>query len=330
MTNDAIKYNDSKEWLTKKSHSIGGSEISAILGLNPYMTAIDVYLNKVEGKQIENKIVMRAGTVLEPFVAELFAEETGYKVIMPSQRLFVHKEYDYLVGSPDRFFTKENTAGVLECKTTSISYDDIPDFWQLQNQWYMGIIGSDFGSVAFLKNNREFGFREFDLNKELFEAMVYAAVSFWNNHVLKQNPPEITDKNISEVSKIYKSHIDGLKIKASQETVSLLNSYVAVKNIKKIVEAKEEELKDKIKFILKDSEALINENDDVLATWKKNKDSKTFDTDLFKAENPELYSKYLKDKQGARPLLTKDKNLTPDLSQDGLIKIVNEKLLITQ
>jgi len=330
LSEDAIKYNDSKEWLNKKSHSIGGSEISAILGLNPYMTAIDVYLNKVEGKQIENKIVMRAGTVLEPFVAELFAEETGYKVVMPSQRLFVHKEYDYLVGSPDRFFTKENTAGVLECKTTSISYDDIPEFWQLQNMWYMGIVGSELGSVAFLKNNRAFGFKEYDFNKELFEAMVEAAVTFWNNYVIKQTPPEITEKNISEVSKIYRSHIDGLKIKASKETVSLLNSYVAVKNIKKIVEAKEEELKDHIKFVLRDSEAIIDEDDNVLATWKKSKDGKTFDTDLFKSENPELYSKYLKDRQGARPLLTKDKNLTPDLTQDGLIKIVNEKLLITQ
>lgn len=330
MSNDAIRYNDSKEWLDKKSHSIGGSEISAILGLNPHMTAIDVYLSKVEGKQIENKIVMRAGTVLEPFVAELFAEETGYNVVMPAQRLYIHKEYDYLVGSPDRFFTKDSQAGILECKTTSINYDDIPEFWHLQNMWYMGIVGSDLGSVAFLKNNRAFGFKEFDFNKELYEAMVEAAVTFWNNHILKQVPPEITEQNISEVSKIYKSHIDGLKIKASKETVSLLNSYVAVKNIKKIVETKEEELKDHIKFVLKDSEAIIDENDNVLATWKKNKDGKTFDADLFKSENPELYNKYLKDKPGARPLLTKDKNLTPDLTQDGLIKIVSEKLLITQ
>ena len=314
-----------KEWLDKKSHSIGGSEISAILGLNPYQTAIDVYLNKTEGKQIDNKIIMRAGTVLEPLVADLFQEETGYKVIQPTKRLYEHPDYNFLVGSPDRFYNEND---ILECKTTSVNYDGIPDFWQLQNIWYMGIVGSQYGAVAFLKNNRDFGFTEIDFNKELFEAMVETAITFWNNHVLQNVPPPITEANKSEVAKIYRSHIEGLKIKASKETIQLLNNYSAVKKIKKIVEDKEKDLSETIKFIMKDSEAIIDDNENLLLTWKKNKDSKKFDETRFKEENPELYNKYLIDKQGARPLLIKDKNLSVDLTQDGINNLISSQILI--
>lgn len=319
-----IKMTD-KEWLEKKSHSIGGSEISAILGLNPYQTAIDVYINKTEGKQVKSNISMRAGTILESLIADLFQEETGYKVFHSPKRLYEHPEYNYLVVSPDRLYETNN---VLECKNTSVNYDGVPDFWQLQDIWGMGIIGSDGGSVAYLKNNNTFGFIEIDFNKELFEAMVETAKTFWNNHVLQHIPPPITEANKSEVAKIYRSHVEGLKIKASKETFQLLNTLSTVKKIKKIVEDKEKDLSETIKFIMKDSEAIIDDNDNLLSTWKKNKDGKTFDEKRFKEENPDLYSKYLIDKFGARPLLIKDKNLSADLTQDGINNLINSQILL--
>ena len=35
-----------QEWLKKRKNYLGGTDLAAICGLNPYRTALDVYLDK--------------------------------------------------------------------------------------------------------------------------------------------------------------------------------------------------------------------------------------------------------------------------------------------
>lgn len=317
-----------EEWLNIKSKALGGSEISAILGVNPYKTAIDVYLEKVEGVKTENNIIMRAGIVLEPFVADLFQEETGNLVSFPEQKIYMHKDYDFLVGSPDRFYQNGKSKGVLECKTSSVNYDNIPEFWFLQDLWYMGIIGMEFGSVGWLKNNREFQYVEYSFIKELYDSMIYEAVEFWNKYILQHTPPPITEENKSETIKLYRSHIAGKKCLVEPHSAGLLLSLAKLKEIKKIIEDKENDLTDTVKMIMEDSEAIIDENENILVSWKKDKDGEKFDLDNFKKENPDLYKKYLIKKEGVRRFLFKQKNILPSgilFDESNFKKLIGEK-----
>ena len=69
------------EWLTYRKMGIGGSDAGAICGLNPYSTAISVYLDKISSdtEDIDNE-AMRQGRDLEDYVAERFMEATNLKV----------------------------------------------------------------------------------------------------------------------------------------------------------------------------------------------------------------------------------------------------------
>ncbi|HBE9812360.1 TPA: YqaJ viral recombinase family protein, partial [Clostridioides difficile] len=72
---------DKIDWLKNRQLGIGGSDASAVAGLNPWKTSVQVYIEKKEEIPIETKSFrMELGNRLEGLVAELFTEETGLKV----------------------------------------------------------------------------------------------------------------------------------------------------------------------------------------------------------------------------------------------------------
>lgn len=90
MTDDRIA------WLKERKAGIGGSDVAAVLGINPYRTPLDVYLDKtnpnVEDKPISDSAYW--GTLLEDQVANEFSRRTGMKVQRVNQSLqqnFMHK-----------------------------------------------------------------------------------------------------------------------------------------------------------------------------------------------------------------------------------------------
>ena len=123
---------------------LGGSDIGAILGLSPYKTPLDIWLEKT-GKQINqaDNLPIRFGTFAESFVANEYARTTGTTLI-EYPKAISHSKYPYLQGHIDRFiatdpilelFKEDGTctaSHLLECKTASPF---------MQHQW--GEAGSD-------------------------------------------------------------------------------------------------------------------------------------------------------------------------------------------
>ena len=70
-----------EEWLQRRKTGIGGSDAGAICGLNPYVSPMGVYLDKIstETTDLDNE-AMRQGRDLEEYVARRFIEATGLKV----------------------------------------------------------------------------------------------------------------------------------------------------------------------------------------------------------------------------------------------------------
>ena len=49
-----------EDWLQERRRGIGGSEAAAILGLSPWATPLDVYLDKIgEGEEVEETEAMQ-------------------------------------------------------------------------------------------------------------------------------------------------------------------------------------------------------------------------------------------------------------------------------
>ena len=82
-TNTTTTAEDDREnWLRERKKGIGGSDVAAVLGLNPWRTPLDVF-NEKTAETVDDKPQSEAahfGTILEDVVADEFARRTGFKV----------------------------------------------------------------------------------------------------------------------------------------------------------------------------------------------------------------------------------------------------------
>ena len=103
-------------WLAERKLALGGSDMGAILGLNAYRSAVNVWADKlglIEGT--EDNEAMRIGRDLEGYVASRFSESSGLRVQAYNYLLRDHA--NHLSANIDRRVLGE-PAG-LECKTAS-------------------------------------------------------------------------------------------------------------------------------------------------------------------------------------------------------------------
>lgn len=294
-----------EQWLEDRKKGIGGSEVAAILGLNQYKTAFQVWQDKTgRAPNEQENAFMKFGSRAEKLVVEYWEEETGLKTAECAH--FSHPQYDFIMGTPDRVYSKDGKTGVLECKTSKlIITPDDPRFINFfcQLQWYMGLVQASIGEVAILDRvNCEFARFEFEFNDDFYQEVLGKIVNFWENHVAKDVPPE--PANYHDVEIMFKKHVNGAFVEAAPETLQVVERLKSVKEQIKELKDQEEELAGQIKMVLRDSEFLSYDGRP-LVTWKAASDSTRFDADLFKKTHPDLYKQFQKTVPGSRRFLVK-------------------------
>lgn len=113
------------EWLERRKNGIGGSDAACILGLNPWKTNVDLWMEKtgrVIPDDISDKECIRYGVDAEPLLRELFAIDfPKYKVFYDQFGMFRNKKYPWIFATLDGWYeTPLGDLGVLEIKTTEI------------------------------------------------------------------------------------------------------------------------------------------------------------------------------------------------------------------
>ena len=300
-----------EEWLQTRRIGIGGSDVSSILGFNPYKTALDVYYEKISEEVIETPMnaKMRAGVMLEDVVADWFVIETGLKV-QRDNKIRIHKEIPFLIGNIDRLIIGNNGdgPGVLEIKTTSgfvaknWEDGDVPLNYYAQLQHYLSVTGYKYGYFAVLVDGWDFRLFREERDDEFINKMNQRLIDFWVK-VEKQIPPEPI--NESDIKKLYPKHTELKTVEATKETFQVYKDLLDVRKQIKELEAAELELADTLKLVMKDAEALEYEGQKII-TWKATKDRNKFETKLFQKDHPDLYSTYSVTVPGSRTFLVKE------------------------
>lgn len=156
------------EWLKVRSHYIGGSDASAVLGLNPYKTNLELWQEKtglVQPEDISDKPYVKYGHEAEPLLRDLFAIDfPEYQVGYEDNNIWFNDAYPFAHASLDGWLTdQDGRKGVLEIKTTNILQSmqkekwnhRIPDNYYIQVLHYLMVTGFDF---AILKAQLKFDF----------------------------------------------------------------------------------------------------------------------------------------------------------------------------
>ena len=287
--------------LEARKKGIGGSDAGAVLGISPWKTPLQVYMDKVGATDpIQDNDSMFWGRTLEPVIRQRYADVTNRKVVVPDT-LITHPKFEFIIGNLDGI-TSDNR--VLEIKTARSAEgwgepgsNEIPDSYMIQVQHYMLITAIPVADVAVLIGGSDFRIYEVPAEPELMELMIEKETGFWSR-VINRDPPEpITYQDMllkyGRTSKESRVQADAVAIAA----------VARLKEIKAIAK-EEDELKTVIMAAFGESDTLMD-NNKVLATWKAGNGSKRFNAKLFEAENPELYKKYIVRSEPTRRLLLK-------------------------
>lgn len=282
-----------EEWLLYRKQGIGGSDIASICGLNPFRSALSVYLDKTSDtvESIDNER-MRIGRDLEDYVAKRFEEETGKKV-RRNNFLMAHDDYPYLIANIDREVIGENA--ILECKTTN-SYakkdweNGVPDYYALQCHHYMNVMELDRVYIAVLIGNEAFKYYTIERDEEIIESLLAISKDFWENHIEKKEEPnpDGSDEYTKRLEQKYEALDKSVNL-TTEANKTRIERLETIKGLIKDLETEENQIKQELMIQMEDSEvAYIDEHK---LTWKT-QERISLDTKRIKAEMPELYEAY--------------------------------------
>ena len=285
-----------KEWLEWRRKGIGGSDAAAIAGLSPWKSPIAVWLEKTgQAEPEEPGEAAYWGTVLEDVVAREFSLRTGLKT-RRRNAILQHPKYEWMIANVDRFVVGENIG--LECKTTSAynakewEGDEIPAQYIVQVQHYMAVTGAKSWWIAVLIGGQKFLYKKVERDDELIEQLIEIERDFWENHVVKNVPPELDGSPAStELVKRMYPQATLPTIDLPSQASELIEQLESIKADIKLLEERKNECENKLKQLLGEHEA--GRIDDVVVTWK-NVTSNRIDTNRLKKEKPEIYEQYLK------------------------------------
>lgn len=143
-----MEHIDRTEWLQNRKKGIGGSDAAAIIGLNPYMTNVDLWEIKTgrkEQEDISQKPCVLYGTKAEAHLRELFIlQYPDYYVENEPYEIYSNIDYPFIRGTFDGIISdgKSGKLGVLEIKTTTIRRKADLEKWdgQIPQNYYCQIL----------------------------------------------------------------------------------------------------------------------------------------------------------------------------------------------
>lgn len=305
---------------------IGGSDIAAILGLSPYKTALELWLELV-GRSTNGErdlLHLRFGQHAESFISREYERRTGFYTHTHIQTIF-HAEHDFMYGHVDRFVSEEQNddfswktggtcARILECKTASVfnkaewgedGSNEVPAAYLLQCVWYMAITGCNKADLAALIGNNDFRVYTIERDLELEGLVLDHAHKFWFDHVLTKSPPPVA--GLTDAQLLYPKELCASQREATPQLLKTLKDYSEKSAEAKSISTECERLKAEILSYMGEAEKLTFAGK-TLATWKSTKPSQRLDAKALAEAHPDLVANFTCTTLGARRFLVKDQS----------------------
>lgn len=186
----------SPEEVELRRRGLGASEIAAILGVNPWRSALDVYLSKTGRKTERSSARTDLGHRIEPVIRDWYIDRQG-ECSWEVPTTLVHPELPWAMATPDCLLHLGERQKLAEFKMVGHRIrphwtSGVPGYVVTQVLWQMFVTGIHDADVAVW-----FGLEEDDqdvipvrYDAALVEEIRIVAEHFWHYHVEKDLPPD--------------------------------------------------------------------------------------------------------------------------------------------
>ncbi len=255
----------------ERQHYIGGSDISAIMNLNPWKTIHDVFIEKVDDpKPFKENEAMYWGKALEESIADRWLMERhkeNYNIERSQVLSTGHPTKDYIRGHPDAIYkgwrNDKPITCFLEVKTTDARNSSnwthtAPPYYFVQLAWYAMINAKNYEHRGESLPETEYWFAVLiggnkykelivDINQSDIGLVESKGTEFWEEHVSKKIMPEYSEPD-ENINKFLFPHVsDGEVLECDQFVAEKVKEYRNIKESTKKLYSREKELKEFIK-----------------------------------------------------------------------------------
>lgn len=300
-----IRCEDSDGWLDQRKKGIGGSDVAAIMGLSPWRTPAEVWLEKTgraAPQDLSDRPHVQRGVDLEAFVGEQFKKRHGdmrvrrvNAVCQSIERPWAQASLDYECAELSGNITRE--WGVLEIKTSRNDADwadGIPVYYMTQVQHYLSVTGRSYAWVAVqFDSDWLWEYREYRIERDEEDiAAIDAAVdTFWHDYVEKDVMPVLvgTAGEAKGLTDLYAHPSSESVTDTDADTLQLVSDYQDAADREKKAKADKQKVSTLLMAKVGDHKALYTDTTKVL--WVRT-DAKRFDEKRFAADHPDLAAEY--------------------------------------
>lgn len=294
-------------WLENRRKGIGGSDAAAVMGMSPWTSAVDLYLDKTgQSDPVSETDAMRWGTILEPIIVQEYSNRTGREV-KRFDKAFRHPEHEWCLANLDGI---ADGTRIVEAKTArsdddwgpSFS-DEIPKQYFCQIQHYMAVTGATVTDVAVLIGANDFRIYEIDRDQKFIDKMIEAERVFWFDHVIAGVPP--VAETSEAANRLWFHSVKGKEVDAESDLVPIIDGLRDLKKHAKNIETEISRHEALIKSEMQDAEVLIGLDGKPLVTWKEAKAAKRFDAKKFAETHKDLHTQFMVEGVPQRRFLVK-------------------------
>lgn len=302
------------EWLEVRKHGIGSSDAAAAVGLNPYKSQLELWMEKT-GRDADlpkpdphdTTAPVYWGTLLEPIVAASYTQQTGRRV-RKVNAVLQHPDKPWMLANIDREVIGAGDVQILECKTAGefgarLWKDGVPEYIQLQVQHQLAVTGKQAADVAVLLCGQQLQVHRIQRDAMLIAKLIALQERFWQ-YVTSDTPPPVdgSDSAATVLQYLYPRDTgEQLDFSQDSQMSALFTDLEEARFQTDKYKQLEEQFKQQIQQAMGEASKATFETGSV--SWKRSKDSTSLDSKRLLTDHPELLEQYSLTRPGNRRFL---------------------------
>ena len=302
------------EWLKIRKGGIGSSDAGAAVGLHPYKSPLELWMEKTgrdgglpKTDPNDETSPMYWGTLLESIVASHYTKRTGRKV-RRINAVLQHPLEPWMLANIDREVIGAPDVQILECKTAGMNgarlwKEGVPEYVQLQVMHQLAVTGKQAADVAVLICGQELQIHRIDRDEAMIARLVQLERQFWSYVERDEAPPADGSDSADVALRCLYPQDSGQTLDLSQDSgmSAAFSDLLAIRQVLTTNVLLEAQTKQRIQQRMGEATKAVFETGDV--TWKRSKDGSGLDVARLLKDQPNLSQSYSLVKPGSRRFL---------------------------
>ncbi|HDR8948161.1 TPA: YqaJ viral recombinase family protein [Burkholderia vietnamiensis] len=302
-----------EDWLDVRKNGIGGSDAAAAVGLNPYKSMLELWLEKTsrdadlpKPDPDDTTEPVYWGTLLEPIVAASYTKQTGNRV-RRINAVLQHPTIPWMLANLDREVVGMPDVQILECKTAGefgarLWRDGVPEYVTLQVQHQLAVSGKQSADVAVLLCGQRLEVHRIERDDALIARLIELEAAFWRYVETDTPPPADGSESADRALRCLYPGAGGTVDFTDDRRLS--STFADLVDVRAEIEARQQieaRLKQTIQQAMAEADRAQFETGSV--SFKRSKDGSGIDLKRLLADRPHLATQYAITKPGTRRFL---------------------------